>query len=377
MSTPFRLVWLATLMFFVGYYALNIPVPLYLKSISMPDWLVGVILSANVVASVIMRPFAGILSDTWGRKPVMMLGAAALLIGAGGFGLTTDPIALFVLRVFQVIGYVAFTTASFALAADLAAPEKRGAAIAMLGSGANLAMTFTPLLISGVMTLVPLNASLWLPAAMAVIAALAILRVSAASSPRAERGAFGDIFVLARKLWRPLLTIVLMGMAWGAFFQFTPLLAGRRGLGAPALYYSAYGVFMLTSRLTIGRRLDVLPRTLSFVAGFILLALGLAVMGLAHLPWVALLGVFLLSLPCGVLHPLLGLMHVEQASAGERGRASSVYFMGWDVGIGLGALALAPVLEVFNVQGLFLAAAGLALLALGPAWLATRSRRTT
>jgi MFS family permease len=375
MSTQ-RLTWLATVLYFIGYYALNIPVPLYLKSIGIADGVVGLILGANVAASLLTRPFAGGLADAWGRKPVMLLGAAALVLGAAGFGLATAPPLLFVLRLMQIVGYVMFTTASTALAADLAAPDKRGAAIAMMGSGANLAMTFTPLLMSLLLGWVSLPLSFGVPALMALVAAVAMMRVA---EPDRAMPANGGALAVARELFalfipmrRPLITIVLMGMAWGTFFQFTPLLAQRNGLASAGLIYTLYGSVMLSSRLTLGRKLDQLPRMALFVSGFISLALGLFVLGTAHGMPQALLGIVLIGLPSGLLHPLLGLMHVELANASQRGRASSVYFMGWDIGIGGGAIALAPVLEAYDVEGQFVGAAVFALAALVPAVLAVR-----
>src|SRR3954451_10594573 len=104
----FWLAWISTLIFFAGFYALLVPLPRYLADVGLPDWQIGLILGAFGVASVLGRPLAGIGVDRFGSRPVLLIGAASLIVGAGGVVLTVNPILLGVLRLAQTVGYVAF-----------------------------------------------------------------------------------------------------------------------------------------------------------------------------------------------------------------------------------------------------------------------------
>jgi MFS family permease len=87
--------WFTALLYFFAYYALLVPVPVYLDRIGLPDWEIGVILGAFGVASLACRPVAGWLADGWGYRPIMLFGTGALAVGAIGMGLTTQPVLLF------------------------------------------------------------------------------------------------------------------------------------------------------------------------------------------------------------------------------------------------------------------------------------------
>lgn len=59
----------------------------------------------------------------------------------------------------------------------------------------------------------------------------------------------------------------------------------------------------------------------------------------------------------GILHPALIAIHVETIPAAEHGRATAGFYLGFDLGIGLGAWVLAPAFQWLGLQGLYLLAA--------------------
>src|SRR5260370_15509947 len=141
-TTLFRsywLAWVATVTFFVGFYALLVPLPRYLSAVGLEDWQIGFVLGAFGVASLVGRPIAGVASDRFGSRQVMLVGAVSLAVGALGVAATTSVIVLFFLRVLQALGYVAFTTAGTALVVSLVAPEDRARRLAVFCAAANCA----------------------------------------------------------------------------------------------------------------------------------------------------------------------------------------------------------------------------------------------
>ena len=141
-------VWSAALLFFAAFYALLVPIPLYLEAVGLPDWQIGLVLGAFGVASLVGRPLTGAVSDSLGNRPVILFGTVALAAGAALMSFTSNPLLLFGLRVLQAAGYVTFTTAATALVADLAEPQRRGSALALFGAAANVAITLTPAAVS-------------------------------------------------------------------------------------------------------------------------------------------------------------------------------------------------------------------------------------
>src|SRR4051812_36073235 len=152
----FWLAWIATLLFFVGFYALLVPLPRYLAEIGLPDWQIGVILGAFGVASVIGRPFSGVSVDRVGPRPVLLFGAVSFIVGAAAVPFVTQPLLLGALRLAQAAGYVAFTTAGTALVIELTPEARRGRQMALFGAAANAAITISPAASAALLTLIPL-----------------------------------------------------------------------------------------------------------------------------------------------------------------------------------------------------------------------------
>ena len=156
-SRAYWTAWVATLIFFAGFYSLLVPLPRYLAQIGLPDWQIGMILGAFGVASLLWRTVAGVGVDRWGARRVMVLGAVSLIVGAVCVVLTTSPWCSFVLRLLQAAGYVAFTTAGTALIIQLTPEEERGRRLAIFGAAANVAITLAPAAATALLDVLPLE----------------------------------------------------------------------------------------------------------------------------------------------------------------------------------------------------------------------------
>lgn len=350
-------VWTATLLFFVAYYTLLVPMPLYLSGVGLPDWEVGVILGAFGIASLIFRPLAGTFSDRLDRRIIMWLGAGCLFVGAGGVSFTAHAALLFGLRLLQSAGYVAFTTAGTAVVSDLADPEQRAATLANFGIAANVAMTLTPATITAVLAALTIPGALRLAAVLSAAGGLLAIRVPRIQPAPTETLSWRSFLAVPGALWLPMAAAWTLGVGFGAYLQFLPLLADRRAIAGAGLAYTVYGVSIIVTRLVTGPLLDRGYRATALRVSFLILAGGLALLTVVTTLVPLLVGAALVAAGGGISHPALIATHVDRLAETERGRAVGFFYLGFDLGIGLGAWLLAPVLQNFGVTGLFAAAA--------------------
>jgi predicted MFS family arabinose efflux permease len=151
----------------------------------------------------------------------------------------------------------------------------------------------------------------------------------------------------------------LFGASFAAFFQFAPILAERRGVPA-GLLYTVYGFSIITVRLVGGRWLDRanIGRVLALAA--LLIGAGLTINAVATtLGWLS-LAALLSASGSGLFHPVL-LAHHARLLPGTPGRASAAFYVGFDLGIGVGSWLLGIVLEIGGLTGLYAIAATIAL----------------
>ena len=233
-ATPqrdYQIAWVATFLFFIAFYALIIPLPRYLTGVGLPDWQVGLVLGATAIASLVARPISGVLTDRFGHKRMLLIGAISLMVGAIGVVLTGQVVILFVLRILQSLGYVIFTTAGTALVGQLATPEERSKKIAYFGLAANFAITMTPGAMDTLLPWIGLLSAFWLSGGMAAGAGLMTraLRYDARSkNMTAQPLALGEFWRFPRQLWLSMGVSALFGAGFGAYFQYFAVLLERR-----------------------------------------------------------------------------------------------------------------------------------------------------
>ena len=376
--------WVATLIFFAGFYALLIPLPRYLELSGLADWQIGLVLGAFGIAALVGRPVAGLAADRWGPQPVLLGGSVALTLGALGVGFTTSLPLLFGLRLLQAAGYVAFTTASTALIITLSPAEERGRRLAIFGTAANVAIVLSPAAIGLLLGYIPLTGAFWLSAGLAGLAG-ALMVAGGGRDGQAGKQASGptpgarpavrraDLLSFApRRLWLPMGALAIGGLGFGAFFQFAPILADRRGGVEAALLYSVYGVGIIAARLLGGRWLDQTGIARVVGIAFGLTACGLGLMAVADQAIWLCFAALLTAIGSGLFHPALLAQHARLLPD-EPGRASAAAYIGFDLGLGLGGWLLGLVLQFGGLGALYGVAAVVVLGGLPVAFMLDRS----
>lgn len=112
--------------------------------------------TAYLLASTVMVPIYGKLSDIYGRKPILVVGIAIFILGSGLCGLSGEfgdlpllgggMVQLIVFRAIQGLGGAALITSAFAVIADLYPPRERAKLGGLFGSTFGLASVIGPLI---------------------------------------------------------------------------------------------------------------------------------------------------------------------------------------------------------------------------------------
>ncbi len=120
--------------------------PAIMKSLEMAPGLYSWLTTAYLVASTVLVPVYGKLSDLYGRRRIVLVGVTLFLAASVGCGLSTTTWQLFVFRALQGAGSASIFTSAFAVVADLFSPRERGRYSGLFGAVFGISSLVGPLL---------------------------------------------------------------------------------------------------------------------------------------------------------------------------------------------------------------------------------------
>ena len=109
------------------------------------------ITTSYLVASTVMMPIYGKLSDIYGRKPILLIGVLLFLAGSAFAGLSQSTAQLIGGRTVQGLGAASLFTSALAVIADLFPPEKRARYMGLMSATMGISSVVGPL-VGGLVT---------------------------------------------------------------------------------------------------------------------------------------------------------------------------------------------------------------------------------
>ncbi|WP_020411419.1 MFS transporter [Microbulbifer variabilis] len=307
--------------------------------------LLGLAMGAYGLSQALLQIPLGLLSDRWGRKPVIYTGLAVFALGSVIAAQTDSVYGLIVGRILQGCGAIA--AAVMALVADLTRDEKRGIAMAIIGASIGVAFMLAVILGPALAGAGGLPVIFWVTAGLAILGMLLVWRVvptpQVARRPAVFSGGFRKVLV-SGLTWRLVSGAFFSHLLLTAMFVALPLVLVDR-LGWPAgEHWKLYGPLMLGTFILMlplmraAERSDRVGLALNFAC--VALVGGSAALLPINGPVavVLLLGIFFTGF--NLLEALLPAQLTRKAPENARGAASGLYatlqFFGTFVGGSLG-----------------------------------------
>ena len=394
-STTFVLVVVSTLCCFMVGQGLNSSTSVYVALYGGTTAYAGVLGAVFSGAAAVVRLLSGPLIDGRGRRIVMLVGFAALIVGTVGPLFTHDVAPFVVFRILQGAGFSAVTTASATAAADALPASRMGEGIGYYGLGQALSMSVGPALaLALVSTDPPENLFIGVTAIAVVGLAMIFLcryekhpemlpegavyrrRLEEGESEAARRGTAEALEVtgragaaeaaeattsaaqsrmegqprresIASRIFEKhalpgTLPMIVLSPAFGFAIFFVGLYGASLGVGNAGLFYTLSAVSMILVRLKSGAFMDrfapikILPFALAcgLVAFAMLVACGTVLDGTPVRDAVFNLSGIVYGFCSGIALPLNQSVAVKNTPPERWGAANALFQLANDVGIG-------------------------------------------
>ncbi len=346
--------------------------PIYVRDVlGEGDVAVGVVIGSYAVSGLLLRPIAGRLADTRGRKATAIAGS--LLLSAGGFlYLPSLGLAgLIVARLVLGAGEGAVYTAGSAWIVDLAPPERRGRVLGLYGLAVWGGLSVGPLLGSLVHNVAGYDEVWLLAALLPLVGALVALALDDPFRPLAHAQPHP---LVAPEAVRPGIAVGLAAIGYATVASFVVLLLEGRGVDDGPIVFAAFAGAIVVARLFLGNLPDRAGPARVAIGAVLAEAAGLLTVGFAHQLWVALLGGVAMGVGFSLLNPSLMLIVVDQVSAGARGAALGTFTAFFDAGVGVGAPIAGAAAALTSYEGAFVLATAFALASAAMIYLTVHGR---
>jgi MFS family permease len=351
-----------------------------------PEWITP-IMGSYSLCQLLAAPFWGRLSDRHGRRPVLMMSLCGACISYLILGFASSIGWLLVARMLG--GFMAGNiSAAFAYASDVSVPQKRAAALGLIGAAIGIGFTAGPA-IGGVLAGNDLQtANFLLPALVSACSSiLAILLVafmlpeSSSAESRANRPVNPGVGPLHLLLERPALRFVavaalLVTIAQSIMDSILGLWAldkygfGPRSVGL--LIFCVAVLAVLTQGVLVRVLVPRLGESRLAMLGILIFAAGLLIVSGAPSVAVTVLGLALCGVGLGAFTPTNSALASQQSAAHDRGIVMGTYQSSSSLARVIGPFASGPLYAAFGSKAPFLAGACVALPA---AWFVWRVRQ--
>lgn len=356
----FLRLWSSAFAFFFSFYLLLPVMPLYARTLGIPESQIGLIVGFFAFSSMAVRPWAGWAADRYGRLPLLLSGALIFLGSSLLYGWSRTAGALLLVRLLHGAGMGLYPTAATAVVADIAPTGRRGEAMGFYGAGGSLALALGPFL--GIWVVERLGfLSLFVTSAAMATTSLGLTLSLSETIPERRRVALGLSSVLSQAALFPSAVLFCLMATYGVQIAFLPLYVRAIDGGNPGVFFLVFASVVAAVRGYAGRLSDRVGRAPVTAVGMLLVGGATATLAFRGEPAALVLAGALYGIGFGAAQPSLMAWTVDLVPALERGKAMGTFFTAFELGIGVGAVGFGLVLERAGFPLMFLSAGVLSL----------------
>jgi len=332
----------------------------------------GLMVGLNPLASLILRPISGLVTDLIDKKHILVVSIALYIVASFGCALSSSVALVGLFRIILGAGYAFWTVASMSMVPYIVSPSVLGRAMGWFGAANMVSSAIGPTI--GAWISNALGYPMTFAAAGVVQLVGLILAVTYKGSPPRERQAasLDDYSAIKKprlqhllhqlkpsKLFNlsvlPLTAVAATGsIAFSTLVAFVLMVGEMRGVEGAYLYFTVYTLISVSTKPFSGRLYDrfgikfvIIPAYCISITGMLVLSFESTLLGI-------LIGGACLGCGQGASWSALQAESLQRAKETEIGRSANTFFIGPDLGMFVGPFIGGAILQWFGIASMFL-----------------------
>lgn len=359
----FSLITLANFLVFAGFHMMGPSMPIYIKRLGGSNVMAGLFWGSFTTASTGVRPVAGRLLDLFSRRTVFLVGLPIMILSVLSYRWTSSMTVLLVLGFTQGLGFGSTNTAAGTIAADLIPKPRLGEGMGFFALAATTAMALGPVTGLFIITRLSFSTLFYVSAATSCCAFVLGYLIRYRSFHRQDPDRMRDpvsneprrMSVFELRAVGPSLVMFFTNTVFGAVVTFIALYALEEGITNIGPFFTVYAAALALTRPLSGIVSDRLGTDVVVVPGLVLVAASMVVLSYANTLSIFLGAGIIFGLGFGAILPSMQALAVGKVPPNRRGAATGTFFMGFDLGIGAGAVLWGLVSSSIGYSRMYLA----------------------
>lgn len=336
----FALICLSSLFFSASYNMLIPELPAYLSSLGGAEYK-GLIISLFTLTAGLSRPFSGKITDTIGRKPVMIIGIIVCLVCGFLYPVLTTISGFLFLRLLHGFSTGFSPTAISAYMADIVPKERWGEAFGIQGLCFSTGLALGPALGSIIKMYYSFDVLFYSSSFMAFLSVALIVN---AKETLKNRQLFNTSVlkiskkdIIAIEVLPSAIVTFLCYIAFGVILTLIPDWSDHLGIINKGIFFIVFTIASLCIRFITRKVSDNYGRKIIIIISLIILFLAVILIGFLNTANGLLIAAVFYGLAMGILSPTLNAWTIDMSDPNHRGKAMATMYIALEAGIGLGA----------------------------------------
>jgi len=356
-SLNFWLLSLSSMLFFGSFNMVLPELPDFMRTLGGEN-LLGLHISVFTFTALVSRPFSGKLTDTWGRIPVMVFGAAVTAVVSAVYPFFLNIYAFLFIRLIHGFSTGFKPTGTSAYVADIIPAKRRGEGMGILSFFGMMGMGLGNFIGGEIALKYHINVLFYSSAIVALLSVIILVGLKE-TVPNKQKFSLNLLKIKIEDIYEPTvimpsIVMLLVTFSFGTALTLAPDLSQFHGIENKGIFFSYFVAASLVSRLLGGKFSDIFGRRVIVKIAMLIVAFGCFMIGFSSTSLEFLIAGFIFGAGYGMSSPALFAWAADLSPEKNRGRGFSTLFMALEIGIGLGAL-LAGQLYGGNTKNFILA----------------------
>jgi len=335
-TTPYWRLWSAC---FLGFNAIGMTIqvmPAYAhERLGANAIVAGLAVTIGSLATMFSRPISGRIADQSGGRRVAMAGAILGLVGGVGHVVATNLPVLILARLFLGAGEGALFTGSVGWILAHTEQSQRGKIAGHFGLSMWMGLASGPMLGTALMAIGTYR-DIWIAAAIIPMLAWVLVASTQPKGPVSSGAANIRRALFPRAAWVPGASGAFASIGYGIIAAFLVPRFAALDFAGQNFALTVFGIAFMTIRFLGSGYADRFGGRRVLLSAFLVEAVGLFGLFLAHVEWLAFVSTALTGAGLSLLIPSVTSLVTEAADSRERTAALGAVTSAWDLGVAVG-----------------------------------------